>query len=106
MTAIRKIEVEVGQEYFHTLIFQNADKTPMSVVGRTYAAKIGSNEGVSLLTFNIDMTDAATGKVVLSLSDLATPTLASYIGRQQWKVYENDAPLLEGPCDVTAGMYA
>lgn len=74
------MNIKRGDGYPHELDFVTADGvTPINVSGRTYAAQIRATKLATAYTaFAIDMTNAATGKIVLSLTAVQTRALPDY----------------------------
>jgi hypothetical protein len=89
MAATRDITIYQGDTYGHTISITN-DATPpvaTNVTGRTFAAQLRRYPGsdTPAATFAVDMTDAATGVVQLSLT--ATQTAALTAGPYAWDVH-------------------
>jgi hypothetical protein len=102
----RDIKVEVGQYYAHILEFIDDLDQPIDVTTRVYEGQIGDSNGDLVLTLTTHMTEATLGRVTLDLQDVETAMLAPFQGKRiRWKVYENDAPLIEGACEVGQGLY-
>ena len=81
MAATRDITIYQGDTYGHTITITN-DATPpaaTNVTGRTFAAQLRRYPGSDTVaaTFAVDMTDAATGVVQLSLTATQTAALAA-----------------------------
>lgn len=68
--------------YAVTVTLKNADDTPRDISGGSFIAQIrtarltGSTGGVPLETFDVDDTDAATGVLILGLTETQTKGLA------------------------------
>lgn len=84
-TQQRDIVIRQGDPYVHTITAQAADGTPKNVSG-TWAAQIRRNplDTDVAATFSVDTSDAASGTVVLSLTEEQTAALAP--GRYVWDV--------------------
>lgn len=88
--ANKDLEIYRGDDYVHQLIFTTNDSPPepMDVSSYTFAAQIRDRpeKGTLLYAeFDIDMTDAADGIIVLSL-----PAAATRIEPGYWDLEAND----------------
>jgi hypothetical protein len=108
MAARRDIEIYQGDTYGHVITVTDDAVPPVAtdVSGRTFAAQLrrypGSDDVAA--TFAVDLTDAATGVVELSLT--ATQTAALAAGPYAWDVHmitgSSTLTLFAGECVVTA----
>ena len=65
-------------DYSHTITIVDSASVPIVLTGRTYAAEIRSRPavaGTADATFTVDLTNLATGVVVLTLTDTQTDGL-------------------------------
>ena len=89
MAAQRDIEIYQGDTYGHVITVTDDAVPPVAtdVTGRTFAAQLKRYPGSDTVaaTFAVDMTDAATGVVELSLT--ATQTAALAAGPYAWDVH-------------------
>lgn len=79
-------EITRGDDFSSQITFQEGEPlAPVDVSGRTYTAQLRRSENGELVEdFSIDMTDAATGIVLLVLSDTLTADLdGSYVWDMQ-----------------------
>lgn len=73
LPAERHISLFRGDDYSHVVQIVDGAGEPVDVSGRTYAAMWRLNaQANDKVSFAIDMTDAAVGKVVLSLTSVQT----------------------------------
>jgi hypothetical protein len=74
----RHLSTVAGDTFSHTIEIKNANGTPINVSARTYTGQVRryTSSTSASATFTVDMTNAATGKVVISLSATTTAGLA------------------------------
>jgi hypothetical protein len=91
--AVIPLSVIMGDTETVTFRFVD-DDGPIDVSGRTYAAqiKVSSSDEDPLATFNVDMSDAADGVVVCSLSATTTTGLSPLNG--VWDCQETNGTIV------------
>lgn len=105
MAARRDIQIYQGDTFIHRLEIVDGNMTPVNVTGSTFASQIRKRASYTNVeaTFAVDMTNAATGVVVLTLSPAATNGLLA--GRYHYDVHQvtggNVLTLVYGRVDVT-----
>lgn len=93
------LNIKRGDHYVHELDFVTDDGvTPINVTGRAYAAQVRATKLATAYTaFAIDTTNAATGKIVLTLTTVQTRALLDYaVWDLQETVSGEPVTLLEG----------
>ena len=108
MAAIRDISIYTGDTYVHEVIINDSANTAIDISGRTYVAQIKQSyrsEDI-VLTFSTTITDAANGKMQMSLTKTQTATLKS--GKYVYDLEEQNGAttltLLRGDVHVTGGV--
>lgn len=87
------ITIVRGDDFAEEFEFVDANEAAIDVSARTYTAQIrASTESTTVTaTFSVDMTDAATGIVVLRLADTVTDDL---LGSYVWDLQQNTAGVI------------
>lgn len=106
--AKRDIEFVRGDDYGHTIQFQDEACVPFSIVGNTYRSQIRKvfSQVDPSAEFATSTVNAANGELVLTLDHTITKTLLS--GDYWWDLEEIDAgvitTLIGGRCRVLADV--
>ena len=83
MAATRNIVIYQGDTYVHELRLKNSANTAINISGRTYTGQIRKkrNSDIAAATFTSQITDAANGVVLMSLtaSNTASITSGTYV---------------------------
>ena len=87
MAARRDLEAYQGDTFTHEIRMQNSGN-PINVSGSTFASQVRKRANYSTIeaTFSVDMTNAATGIVVFTLS--ASQTAGLLAGRYRYDVHQ------------------
>lgn len=75
---VRNLTIVHRDDYSHTVTIVDADEVAVVLTGRTYAAQIRSSPataGTADAAFTVDLTNLATGVVVLTLTNTQTGAL-------------------------------
>ena len=104
MAARRDTKIYQGDTFTHRLEIVDANENPVNVSGSTFASQIRRRASYTTVeaTFAVDMTNAATGVVVLTLLPSQTDDLLA--GRYHYDVHQitggNVLTLVYGNVDV------
>jgi len=81
MAANRNIDIYKGDTYVHELRLKNSSNTAININSRTYTGQIRKkrNSEIVLAQFTTQITDAANGVVIFSLTPVQTSTLSAGI---------------------------
>jgi hypothetical protein len=79
MAATRNITIYQGDTYAHELRIKNSSNANVNITSRTYTGQIRKkrNSETSAATFSSEITNAANGIVVLSLTSAQTANIAA-----------------------------
>jgi hypothetical protein len=83
-----------GDDFAESFTIQEGDPlAPVDVSARTYTAQVRSDVDATTVTatFSVDMTDAATGVIVLRLADTVTDDLS---GAYVWDLQQDSAGVI------------
>lgn len=73
MATVANLFIDQGSDYSATVALKNQDGTPMQLFGYTVASQFRkSYQSSTFVAFTVTITDAAQGKITLSLTDTAT----------------------------------
>lgn len=99
----RNLACTAGDDYDHEITFVQSDGvTPQNVSTWTFAAKVREDyASASGTAFSIDTTNAATGVIILSLSDTQTLALSGKTG-----VWDVDRTVSGKTLTVMGGSFA
>lgn len=91
--ATRDITIVSGDDYAHTVTFEQPADTPLDVSARTYTAQVReyANAPSALATLSVDMTDADTGDVTLRLTEAQTEALGQAVESGVWDLQQVNA---------------
>jgi hypothetical protein len=90
--ATHNITIFGGNDYVLPVNFEDTGASAIDVSARTYAAQVRAwPSGGVLATFDVNMTNAATGTVVISIADTDTATLAGEVAEARWDMQQTNA---------------
>ncbi len=77
MPATRNLDIYRGDDFAHTVTFEDEAGAPLDVSASTFASQLRRYPDTSIIaaTFAVNMSAAATGVVVFTLGDAVTATL-------------------------------
>jgi hypothetical protein len=86
--ARRNLTAYKGDTYTHRIDFEDTAGDPVNVTGSTFTAQVRRYPAADapLATFTVDTSQAATGRVVLTLPHATTSALP--VGRHRWDVQQ------------------
>jgi hypothetical protein len=102
--ATRNIQAYCGQTYTHTLRLKDATGLPIDISADSFQAKVGTNDGTLIGVFTCTIVDGPNGILTVTANSATTAAWITYLGVQEWKLWRNNAPLLDGTCIVKRGM--
>lgn len=109
MAATRNITIYQGDTYLHELRLKNNANTAINITSRTYNGAIRKKRtsDVIIATFSSEITDAANGVVVLSLTSALTANIApgNYVYDFQETNGSTITTLLTGTATVTGDVF-
>lgn len=80
------LEINQGADYIRTATVLTATNTPVNLIGYTVAAQIRKNStSDTYIAFTGTVTDAANGKISLSLTNAQTASMAA--GKYEYDVF-------------------
>lgn len=88
MAARRDLEAYQGDTFTHEIRMQDSNGNPLNVAGSTFASQVRRRADYTTVeaVFSVDMTNAATGVVVFTLSSVQTAGLLA--GRYRYDVHQ------------------
>jgi hypothetical protein len=92
--AAHNISIFGGDDYVLPVTFTTGGTSPsaIDVSTRTYTAQVRAwPSGGVLATFDVNMTNAATGIVSISLGHAVTATLAGAVAEARWDMQQSNA---------------
>jgi hypothetical protein len=108
MPGTRNLDIYRGDDFAHTVTFEDDTGAPINVSARTFASQLRRYPDTTVIaaTFGVNMAGAATGVVVFTLADTVTSTLDA--GPYVYDVQQTDsgtvATMLAGDVTVAADV--